>query len=96
MPVHADLQFLVRRLTDPDQPLLEEMYATFEPLSEALGLPPKEADALEVFLNVQNLLNTPPPFIANPEASFFNGAAASAAAYDVIGREVFVGVRFKL
>ena len=58
MPVHADLQFLVRRLTDPDQPLLEEMYATFEPLSEALGLPPKEASRRRTWLaSLQGSIN---------------------------------------
>jgi GNAT superfamily N-acetyltransferase len=33
----------MRRLMDQDQPLLEEMYSTFTPLGEALGLPPRHA-----------------------------------------------------
>ena len=32
----------VRRLEEEDQPALAHMYDTFDPLSEALGLPPKE------------------------------------------------------
>lgn len=50
MQAHAALEIRVRRLADSDQPLLEAMYATFEPLSEALGLPPKEESRRRVWL----------------------------------------------
>ena len=50
MRAQTALQTQVRRLTDEDQPLLEEMYAPFAPLSEALGLPPKEPSRRHVWL----------------------------------------------
>jgi RimJ/RimL family protein N-acetyltransferase len=40
----------VRRLEEQDQPLLAQMYDTFDPLSEALGLPPKERTRREAWL----------------------------------------------
>ena len=42
MPVQTAHQIAVRRLEEQDQPLLAQMYDTFEPLSEALGLPPRD------------------------------------------------------
>lgn len=39
MPVQTAHQIAVRRLEPQDQPLLAEMYETFEPLGGALGLP---------------------------------------------------------
>ena len=43
MPVQTGRQITVRRLMPEDQPLLEEMYSTFEPMGAALGLPPRDA-----------------------------------------------------
>ena len=50
MPVQTAHQIAVRRLEEQDQPLLAHMYDTFEPLSEALGLPPKEHSRREAWL----------------------------------------------
>jgi GNAT superfamily N-acetyltransferase len=36
-------QVVVRRLTEQDQPLLDQMYSRFTPLAGALGLPPYRA-----------------------------------------------------
>ena len=43
-------QLQIRRLTPEDQPLLEGMYATFNPLSQALGLPPAEPSRRQAWL----------------------------------------------
>jgi ribosomal protein S18 acetylase RimI-like enzyme len=43
MTVSSACKVVVRRLADPDQPLLESMYRTFEPLAAARGLPPHHA-----------------------------------------------------
>ena len=40
MTVQSACKVVVRRLTEQDQPLLEEMYSSFTPLAAALGLPP--------------------------------------------------------
>ena len=50
MAVQTAHEIAVRRLEEHDQPALAEMYDTFEPLSEALGLPPKEHGRREVWL----------------------------------------------
>ena len=50
MPLETAHQIAVRRLEEHDQPLLAQMYDTFEPLSEALGLPPKEHSRREAWL----------------------------------------------
>ncbi len=50
MPVQTAHQIAVRRLEQQDGPLLASMYDTFEPLSEALGLPPKEHARREAWL----------------------------------------------
>lgn len=50
MPVHTAQEILVRRLNDEDQPLLDEMYAKFEPIGGALGLPPQEASRRRAWL----------------------------------------------
>jgi len=50
MHTQTAVQIQLRRLAEKDQPLLEQMYATFEPLSQALGLPPKEASRRKVWL----------------------------------------------
>ena len=50
MPVQTAHEIAVRRLEDQDQPLLAEMYDTFEPLSEALGLPPREPSRRQAWL----------------------------------------------
>ena len=43
MPVQAVRSVTVRRRLDADQPLLESMYDAFEPMGEALGLPPPDS-----------------------------------------------------
>jgi len=43
MTVQSACKVVVRRLTEQDQPLLEEMYSSFTPLGAALGLPPYSA-----------------------------------------------------
>ncbi len=50
MPVHTALDVQVRRLRDEDQPLLDEMYATFDPMGGALGLPPQDAERRRAWL----------------------------------------------
>lgn len=50
MPVQTAHEIAVRRLEEQDQPLLAKMYDTFDPLSEALGLPPKEPSRREAWL----------------------------------------------
>lgn len=50
MPVHTAQEILVRPLNDSDQPLLEQMYTTFEPVGGALGLPPGEAPRRQAWL----------------------------------------------
>ena len=43
MPTVIATDISVRRLQQEDLPLLEQMYATFVPLREAFGLPPRDA-----------------------------------------------------
>ena len=50
MALQTAHQIAVRRLEEEDQPALAQMYDTFDPLSEALGLPPKEPSRREVWL----------------------------------------------
>jgi RimJ/RimL family protein N-acetyltransferase len=50
MPVLSAHQIAVRPKEIADEPLLATMYDTFEPLSEALGLPPKEASRRQAWL----------------------------------------------
>jgi len=49
--VPTALQLQIRRLTPQDQTLLDEMYATFQPLSQALGLPPAEPSRRQAWLH---------------------------------------------
>jgi RimJ/RimL family protein N-acetyltransferase len=42
MPLQTACGITVRRLTDQDRPLLDEMYSTFTPLGGARGLPPAD------------------------------------------------------
>ncbi len=44
MPVQTLSQIALRQLEQTDWPLLERMYDTFDPLSEALGLPPSDPE----------------------------------------------------
>ena len=58
MPVHTAQDVQVRRLRDADQPLLDEMYATFAPFGDALGLPPRAAERRQAWLrSLRNALN---------------------------------------
>lgn len=58
MPVHTAQDVQVRRLRDADQPLLGEMYATFAPFGDALGLPPRAAERRQAWLrSLRNGLN---------------------------------------
>ena len=58
MPVHTAQDVQVRRLRDADQPLLDEMYATFAPIGDALGLPPRAAERRQAWLHsLRNALN---------------------------------------
>ena len=58
MPVHTAQDVQVRRLRDEDQPLLDEMYATFAPIGDALGLPPRAAERRQAWLrSLQDALN---------------------------------------
>jgi ribosomal protein S18 acetylase RimI-like enzyme len=58
MPVHTPQDVQVRRLRDADQPLLDEMYATFTPIGDALGLPPRAAERRQAWLHsLRNALN---------------------------------------
>ncbi|HLK49153.1 MAG TPA: GNAT family N-acetyltransferase [Bryobacteraceae bacterium] len=50
MPVQSAQQIAVRPMQRDDEPLLAAMYDTFEPMSEALGLPPKEQSRREAWL----------------------------------------------
>ena len=50
MALQTAHQIAVRRLEEEDQPALAQMYDTFDPLSEALGLPPKEPSRRRVWL----------------------------------------------
>lgn len=50
MPMQTARQIAVRRLEEQDEPLLARMYDTFEPLSEALGLPPKEPSRRQAWI----------------------------------------------
>lgn len=50
MPVQSALQIAVRPINQADEPQLAAMYETFEPLDEALGLPPKEASRRAAWL----------------------------------------------
>ena len=50
MAVQTAHQIAVRPMERTDEPLLAAMYDTFEPLSEALGLPPGEASRREAWL----------------------------------------------
>ncbi|MDE3159469.1 MAG: GNAT family N-acetyltransferase [Acidobacteriota bacterium] len=58
MPVHTAQDVQVRRLRDADQPLLGELYATFAPFGDALGLPPHAAERRQAWLrSLRNGLN---------------------------------------
>ena len=58
MPVHTAQDVQVRRLRDADQPLLDEMYATFAPIGDALGLPPRASERRQAWLrSLRNALN---------------------------------------
>ncbi len=49
----------------------------------------------EVFLTIQNVLNTDPPFIGgNTGSTYYSGQSNSR--YDVLGRTFTAGVRFKM
>ena len=50
MPVQSAHQIAIRPMERDDEPLLAAMYDTFQPLSEALGLPPKEASRRHAWL----------------------------------------------
>ncbi len=50
MALQTAHQIAIRLLEEEDQPALAHMYDTFDPLSEALGLPPKEPSRREVWL----------------------------------------------
>ena len=50
MPVQSAHQIAVLPMERADEPQLAAMYETFEPLSEALGLPPKEASRRAAWL----------------------------------------------
>src|SRR5581483_4564123 len=50
MALQTAHQIAVRRWKDTDQPALAEMYDSFEPLSEALGLPPREPSRRQAWL----------------------------------------------
>ena len=50
MPVQSAHQIAVRPMERGDEPLLAAMYDTFEPMSEALGLPPKETSRRQAWL----------------------------------------------
>ena len=51
MPTLTANQISVRRLSEEDRPLLEQMYDTFTPLGEALGLPPRDAARRSAWLD---------------------------------------------
>lgn len=51
MPVQTAHQIAVRRLEPQDQPLLAQMYETFEPLGGALGLPSADPVKREEWLH---------------------------------------------
>lgn len=50
MPVQTAGQIAVRRREEQDLPQLARMYDTFEPFSEALGLPPRERSRRDAWL----------------------------------------------
>ena len=50
MHVQITHQIAVRRMENTDQPLLAEMYDTFQPLTNALGLPPAERSQRQAWL----------------------------------------------
>ena len=50
MVVSTACEIMVRRLTDKDQPLVEEMYRTFAPLPGTQGLPPLDGDQRRAWL----------------------------------------------
>jgi RimJ/RimL family protein N-acetyltransferase len=50
MPVQTAHQIDVRRVEEDDQRRLDEMYDTFEPLSQALGLPPRDPARRQAWL----------------------------------------------
>jgi hypothetical protein len=58
--------------------------------------PFRESDVdTEVFLSIQNLLNSPPPFIAGGNGSgWYSGM--NVRDYDTIGRFFTMGVRFRM
>jgi RimJ/RimL family protein N-acetyltransferase len=58
MALQTAHQIAVRRLEEGDLPALAQMYDTFEPLTEALGLPPKEPSRRTAWLKtLQDSLN---------------------------------------
>ena len=50
MPVQCAHDIAVRPREPADEPLLAAMYETFEPLNDALGLPPKEVSRRQAWL----------------------------------------------
>jgi len=50
MPTLTSTRFSVRGLQEEDEPMLEQMYASFEPKGVALGLPPSDPARLKAWL----------------------------------------------
>jgi outer membrane receptor protein involved in Fe transport len=52
-----------------------------------------DAGSAQVYLNVSNLMNTPPPMVASTNYWYMT---VNPQMYDTIGRRFYAGVRFKM
>ncbi len=51
MPALIATEITIERLTAKDRPLLEEMYRSYTPLGESLGLPPRDPERRSAWLD---------------------------------------------
>jgi RimJ/RimL family protein N-acetyltransferase len=92
MPVQSAHQVAVRRMEETDQPLLQEMYDTFEPVTEALGLPPREISRRQAWLRT---LRTEVNFVAFLDGRLAGHAALLAVDNDAAELMCFVHQDFR-
>ena len=92
MPVLSAHQIAVRPIEPADEPLLAAMYDTFEPLSEALGLPPREESRRRAWLRT---LRTAVNLVALVEGRLAGHAALLAVDDDSVELMCFVHQDFR-
>jgi RimJ/RimL family protein N-acetyltransferase len=92
MPVQSAHEIAVRPMERADEPQLAAMYETFEPYSEALGLPPKEASRRAAWLRT---LRTADNLVAFADGKLAGHAALLAVDEDAAEFMCFVHQDFR-